>query len=191
MTILRPAISLFVVLTLLVGVGYPLLTTGLAQWWFPSASKGSLIVHNGEVRGSALIGQNFTRPDYFQGRPSATGDKPYNGLASSGSNQAGSNPALDEAVKQRVADLRKANPDASATVPVDLVTASGSGLDPQISPAAAMWQAPRVAKARNLPEAEVKRLIDENTDKPLLYFIGEPVVNVLQLNMALDSLQKK
>lgn len=190
MRILRPAFSMFVVLTFVTGIVYPFLTTELAQWWFPKQANGSLTEYRGEIRGSALIGQNFSRPEYFQGRLSATGNVPYNALASSGSNLAASNPALDSAVKQRIVDLRRANPEVSESVPVDLVTASGSGLDPHISPAAAEWQARRVAKARNLPETEVKRLIDENTDKPLLYFIGEPVVNILQLNMALDNLQK-
>lgn len=187
MNLLRPAVSLFALLVMLVGAAYPLLTTGLAQWWFPSQANGSLVTQAGEVRGSALIGQNFTRPDYFHGRPSATADSPYNAQASSGSNLAVSNPALDEAIKQRVADLRKANPDASTRVPVELVTASGSGLDPHISPAAAEWQIPRVALARHLPEAEVRRLVEEQTQSPLLYVIGEPVVNVLALNMALDA----
>ncbi|WP_338563139.1 potassium-transporting ATPase subunit KdpC [Erwinia sp. E_sp_B04_7] len=189
MNLLRPAFSLFILLTLVVGAGYPLLTTGLAQLLFPQAAKGSLIEYHGQVRGSALIGQNFTRPDYFHSRPSATAEMPYNALASSGSNLAGSNPALDDAVKQRIAGLRQANPDASKTVPVDLVTASASGLDPHISPAAAQWQMPRVAKARNLPVSEVQRLIAVNTSQPKLGFIGEPVVNVLQLNIALDELQ--
>ena len=189
--LLRPALSIFIMLTLVTGVAYPLLTTGLVQWWFPNEANGSLIEHNGEVRGSLLIGQSFTRPEYFQGRPSATGDAPYNALASSGSNLAGSNPALDEAVKKNVAALRQANPAARENVPVDLVTASGSGLDPHISPEAAVWQIPRVAKARGIPESEVKRLVDEYTKKPLPYFIGEPVVNVLELNMALDDLKRQ
>lgn len=188
---LRPAISLFIVLSLITGVGYPLLTTGLAQWWFPAAANGSLFIDNNQVRGSALIGQNFTRDDYFQGRPSATSDAPYNPLASSGSNLAVSNPALDDAIKQRVAALRKANPQADTTVPVQLVTASGSGLDPQISPAAARWQVPRVAQARHLPETQVMQLVDANTERPLLYFMGDPVVNVLKLNIALDALHAK
>ncbi len=190
MNLFRPAISLFILLTLIVGVGYPLLTTGLAQWWFPFAASGSLIESQGQVRGSALIGQNVTRADYFLGRPSATADTPYNALASSGSNLAASNPVLDEAIKQRVAELRKANPQASASVPTELVTASASGLDPHISPAAALWQVPRIAQARHLPQEALRSLIDAHTDSPLLYFLGEPVVNVLELNMALDALQK-
>lgn len=188
MSQLRPAVFLLVLLTLITGLIYPLLTTTLAQWWFPSQANGSLLYEAGKIRGSALIGQNFTHPDYFWGRPSATGDAAYNAQASSGSNLAGSNPALDEAVKQRVAALRQANPQASARVPVDLVTASASGLDPQISPEAAVWQAPRVAAARQLPLDEVKRLIEEHTVTPFPAFLGEPGVNVVTLNMALDAL---
>ncbi|MEC5319842.1 potassium-transporting ATPase subunit KdpC [Brenneria populi subsp. brevivirga] len=187
MNLLRPAVSLFILLTLIVGAAYPLLTTGLAQWWFPAAANGSLVEHDGQVRGSALIGQYFTRPGYFQGRPSATAETPYNPLASSGSNLAVSNPAQDDAIKQRIVDLRKANPQAGAAVPSELVTASASGLDPHISPAAAEWQVPRVALARGLSAEAVRRLVAENTIRPPLYFIGGPVVNVLTLNMALDA----
>jgi len=189
MSQLRPALFLLILLTLITGLLYPLLTTGLAQWWFPQQANGSLLRQEGAVRGSALIGQNFTRAEYFQGRPSATGDAAYNPLASSGSNLAGSNPALDQAITERVAALRAANPQASHQVPVDLVTASGSGLDPQISPAAAHWQAARVAQARQLPLETVERLIADNTVTPRPAFIGEPGVNVLTLNLALDALQ--
>lgn len=189
MNIVRPALSLFVLLTLLTGVAYPLLTTQLAQWFFHANAQGSLIVRDNQVRGSALIGQSFTRADYFWGRPSATSEAPYNGAASSGSNLAGSNPALDQAVAERVAQLKAANPQAQGAVPVDLVTASASGLDPHISPAAAQWQLPRVATARQLPVARVAELIAAHTQRPLLPFLGEPVVNVLQLNLALDALQ--
>ncbi|TKI07854.1 potassium-transporting ATPase subunit KdpC [Martelella alba] len=191
MNVFRPAISLFIVLSLITGAGYPLLTTGLGQWWFPDTANGSLVTQGGHVRGSVLIGQNFTRPDYFQGRPSATSDAPYNPLASSGSNLAVSNPAQDAAIKQRVADLHKTNPQAQGPVPTDLVTASASGLDPQISPAAAEWQVPRVAQARHLPEAEVRRLVADHIQRPPVYFLGESVVNVLGLNMALDALQQR
>jgi len=184
----RPALFLLLLLTLVVGVLYPLLTTGLAQWWFPQQAGGSLIERQGVLRGSALIGQSFSRPDYFQGRPSATGDTAYNPLASSGSNQAGSNPALDQAVSQRATALRAANPQAPAAIPVDLLTASGSGLDPQISPQAALWQAPRVAAARNLPLAVVQKLIEQQTVSPMPAFIGSPTVNVLALNLALDAM---
>ncbi|WP_455818246.1 potassium-transporting ATPase subunit KdpC [Pseudomonas cerasi] len=189
MSQLRPALFLLIMLTLVTGLLYPLLTTGLAQWWFPQQANGSLLRQEGTVRGSALIGQNFTRADYFQGRPSATGDAAYNPLASGGSNLAGSNPALDQAIAERVKVLRAANPQASQQVPVDLVTASGSGLDPQISPAAARWQAPRVAQARELSLETVERLIAENTVTPRPAFIGEPGVNVLTLNLALDAMQ--
>ncbi|MEM6161480.1 potassium-transporting ATPase subunit KdpC [Erwinia sp. P6884] len=188
MNLLRPAFSVLILLLLITGVAYPLLTTGLAQWWFPDAAKGSLIMQNGELRGSALIGQHFTRPDYFQGRPSATAETPYNALASSGSNLAASNPQLDEVVKQRIAALREANPQASPTVPVALVTASASGLDPHLPPDAAEWQVPLIAQARHLPEQEVRKLLAAHTRYPQPGFIGEPVVNVLTLNMALDAL---
>lgn len=185
---LRPAVTLLILLTLLTGGLYPLLTTQLAQRLFPAQANGSLLQEGAAARGSALIGQAFSRNDYFWGRPSATAASPYNGAASSGSNLAASNPALDQAVSERVALLRAANPQASRTVPVDLVTASGSGLDPHISPAAAQWQAPRVAAARRLPLETVQRLIEENSDRPLLKFLGEPGVNVVKLNMALDAL---
>ena len=185
---LRPAITLLILLTLLTGGLYPLLTTQLAQWLFPVQANGSLLQEGAAARGSALIGQAFSRHDYFWGRPSATGESPYNGAASSGSNLAASNPALDQAVSERIAQLRAANPQASRTVPVDLVTASGSGLDPHISPAAAQWQAPRVAAARHLSLEAVQQLIEENSDRPLLKFLGEPGVNVVKLNMALDAL---
>ncbi|MFU9137587.1 potassium-transporting ATPase subunit KdpC [Erwinia tasmaniensis] len=188
MSQLRPAVILLLLLTLITGLLYPLLTTLLAQWWFPSQATGSLLYREDKPVGSTLIGQNFSRPDYFWSRPSATGDSPYNPLASSGSNMAGSNPALDAAVTQRVAMLHRANPQASDRVPVDLVTASGSGLDPQISPQAALWQADRVATARNLPLEEVKRLINDNIQTPFPRFIGEPGVNVVTLNLALDDL---
>ncbi|WP_213991456.1 potassium-transporting ATPase subunit KdpC [Sodalis sp. dw_96] len=190
MSQLRPAVLLMILLTLITGAVYPLLTGALGQWWFPDQAQGSLLDIGGEIRGSSLIGQSFVRPEYFQGRPSATSDGSYNALASSGSNLAASNPALDTAIKQRVADLRAANPLAAPPVPVDLVTASGSGLDPDISPAAAQWQAQRVATARRLPLEQVQRLIEENTSRPPLYFLGDPTVNVLELNIALDSVPR-
>lgn len=189
MSQLRPAAVLLLLLTLITGLIYPLLTTTLAQWLFPAQANGSLIEEAGTVRGSALVGQSFTRADYFWGRPSATADAAYNPLASSGSNLAGSNPALDAAVQQRVAALRAANPQASAAIPVDLVTASASGLDPQISPEAAFWQVPRVASARQLPAETVKQLIEANIQTPFPAFLGEPGVNVLALNRALDALK--
>jgi len=188
MSQLRPAVLLLLLLTLVTGVVYPFLTTGLAQWLFPFQSGGSLLEERGVDRGSALIGQNFTQPGYFRGRPSATSDKPYNPLSSGGSNLAASNPALDKAVAERVAALRAANPQASATVPVELVTASASGLDPDISVQAALWQAPRIAASRQLPLPQVEALIEKMTHRPLMPFLGTPTVNVLQLNMALNEL---
>ncbi len=146
---------------------------------------------NGEVRGSALIGQNFTAAGYFQGRPSATAETADNPMASGGSNLAASNPALDKAVSERVQALRAANPDADPRVPVELVTTSASGLDNNLTPAAALWQAPRVAKARQLSVDQVTALVNQATQKPLLSFLGQPVVNILQLNMALDALKDK
>ncbi len=189
MAIFRPAILLLILLTVITGGLYPLLTTALGQWWFPAQANGSLIIERGTVRGSGLIGQNFTQAKYFQGRPSATAESPYNPMASGGSNLAGSNPELDKQVSERVAALRAANPQAARAVPVELVTASASGLDGQLSPDAAAWQIPRVANARHLPVAEVARLVAENTSTPLVGFIGKPVVNVLQLNLALDAVQ--
>lgn len=187
---LRPVITILLLLTLVTGVAYPLLTTALGEALFPRQASGSLIDVQGQLRGSTLIGQHFTRPGYFHGRPSATADAPYNPLASSGSNLGPTNPALLAAVTQRVAALKAENPQASGPVPVDLVTASGSGLDPHISPVAARWQAPRVAAARQLPLADVERLIAEHTVTPLPYYIGEAGVNVVQLNLALDALQQ-
>lgn len=189
MTTLRPAILLLILLTLITGGLYPLLTTLLGQWWFPSQANGSLIIDTNVVRGSSLIGQSFTEAKYLQGRPSATAETPYNPMASGGSNLAGSNPELDKVIKERVAALRAANPQANPAVPVDLITASASGLDGQISPQAAIWQIPRIAAARNLPVEQVARLVAENTTKPLVSFMGQPVVNVLQVNRALDALQ--
>ena len=189
MTTLRPAILLLILLTLVTGGLYPLLTTLLGQWWFPTQANGSLIIDTNVVRGSSLIGQNFTEAKYLQGRPSATAETPYNPMASGGSNLAGSNPELDKQITERVAALRAANPQANPAVPVELVTASASGLDGQISPQAAAWQIPRIAKARNLPVEQVERLIAEHTTHPLVGFIGKPVVNVLLVNMALDALQ--
>lgn len=189
MAIFRPAILLLILLTVITGGVYPLLTTAIGQWWFPAQANGSLIINKGELLGSSLIGQNFTQAQYFQGRPSATAQSPYNPMASGGSNLAGSNPELDKLIKERVALLRESNPQANAAVPVELVTASASGLDGQISPQAAAWQIPRVAKARQLSAEQVARLVAQNTTTPLVNFIGKPVVNVLQVNLALDALQ--
>ena len=190
MTMLRPAILLFILLSLITGGLYPLVTTALGQWWFKDQANGSLILKNGENRGSRLIGQNFTDARYFQGRPSATAESPYNPMASGGSNLAGSNPELDKAVAERVATLRAANPQASREVPVELVTASASGLDYSLTPAAVAWQIPRVAAARQLTVEQVSRLVAEHTQKPLVSFIGMPVVNIVELNLALDALRK-
>ncbi len=190
MTMLRPAILLFILLSLITGGLYPLMTTALGQWWFEDQANGSLIIQNGENRGSRLIGQNFTDPRYFRGRPSATAESPYNPMASGGSNLAGSNPDLDKAVAERVAALRAANPQASREVPVELVTASASGLDYSLTPDAAAWQIPRVAAARQLTVEQVSQLVAEHTQKPLVSFIGMPVVNIVELNLALDALRK-
>lgn len=189
MSTLRPAILFLILLTLITGGLYPLMTTLLAQWWFPAQANGSLIIDTTVVRGSKLIGQNFTEVKYLQGRPSATAETPYNPMASGGSNLAGSNPELDKVVATRIAALRATNPQANLVVPVELVTASASGLDGQISPQAAAWQIPRIAKARNLPVEQIQRLIAENTTQPLVGFLGKPVVNVLLVNVALDALQ--
>jgi len=185
--IVRPALVLFVLLSALTGLIYPIAVTGVAKAAFPDQAAGSLVVLDGTTVGSKLIGQNFSDPKHFWGRPSATAPQPYNASASGGSNQGPLNPALTDAVKARVEALRAADPDNVAPVPVDLVTASASGLDPDISPAAAQYQAARVARVRGMPLAQVQSLIDRNTQQPLLGFLGEPRVNVLALNIALDA----
>ena len=187
-SILRPTLVLFAALTLLVGVAYPLLVTGAAQAVFPWQANGSLLARDGKLVGSALVGQNFGDPGHFWGRPSATSPMPYNGAGSAGSNQGPLNPALLDAVKARLEALRAADPGNTAPVPVDLVTASASGLDPQISPAAARYQVARVARARHLPAETVAALVDQQVEQPWLPIIGPPVVNVLRLNLALDAL---
>lgn len=187
--ILRPALVLFFVFTLITGVAYPLLVTGAAQALFPAQASGSLILRDGRPVGSALIGQNFSEPKHFWGRPSATGPMPYNAAASSGSNQGPLNPALTDAVKARVQALRDADPGNTAAVPVDLVTASASGLDPHISPAGARYQANRVAKARGLAPEKVLALVDAQVEQAWLGVLGEARVNVLKLNLALDALR--
>ena len=186
--ILRPALVVFAALSLVTGLAYPFLTSGLAAAVFPHEAAGSLIKQGDKVVGSTWIGQSFTSPQYFWGRPSATAPMPYNAAASGGSNLGPRNPALAEAIQARIAALKAADPDNPEPVPVDLVTASGSGLDPHISPAAAAYQAARVARARNLQRAQVDALILAHTDKPLLGVLGDPVVNVLELNLALDKL---
>ncbi len=185
--IARPALVLFVLLSALTGLIYPMAVTGAAKAVFPAQAAGSLVVLDGTTVGSKLIGQNFSDPKHFWGRPSATAPQPYNGVASGGSNQGPLNPALTDAVKARVEALRAADPGNTAPVPVDLVTASASGLDPDISPAAARYQAARVARVRGIPVDRVNTLIADNTEGPKWGFLGEPRVNVLALNIALDA----
>jgi K+-transporting ATPase ATPase C chain len=186
-THIRPALVLLILFSVLTGLVYPAVVTGIAQLAFPRQANGSLIVKDGKVVGSSLIGQPFDDPKYFWGRPSATSPFAYNAASSSGSNQGPTNPALYDAVKGRVEALRAADPDNKAPVPVDLVTGSGSGLDPHISPAAALYQVHRVAKARKLDDAAVQRLVEQHTEARQLGFLGEPRVNVLALNLALDG----
>ena len=185
-SILRPALVLFAALTLVCGLLYPLFVTGVAQAAFPAQANGSLVERDGQVVGSSLIGQSFTTPGYFWGRPSATAPMANNGGGSSGSNQGPLNPALQEAVKGRIAALRALDPGNMAPVPVDLVTASASGLDPEISVVAARYQAARVARARSLSTERVAALVEQHTAQPFLGVFGEARVNVLALNLALD-----
>jgi K+-transporting ATPase ATPase C chain len=184
---LRPALMTLLLFTLITGVAYPLLVTGIAQVVFPFQANGSLIVKDGEVVGSALIGQPFDDPKYFWGRPSATSPFPNNAAASSGSNLSPTHPALVSAVQGRVDALRAADPTNRAAGPVDLVTASGSGLDPHISPAAALSQVSRVARERTLSPDAVRELVDRHTEGRFLGLLGEPRVNVLALNLALGG----
>ncbi|HCX83227.1 MAG: potassium-transporting ATPase subunit C [Curvibacter sp. RIFCSPHIGHO2_12_FULL_63_18] len=183
----RPLLVVFAALTLVTGVAYPLVVTGVGQAVFPNQAHGSLILRDGKPVGSVLVGQNFSDPGHFWGRPSATSPAPYNAAASGGSNQGPLNPALVDAAKGRLDALRAADPSNTAQVPVELVSASASGLDPHISPAAAQYQLARVAAARKLPVDAVQALIAQHTTRPLLGVLGEPVVNVLQLNLALDA----
>lgn len=185
----RPALAVFLLLTLLTGLAYPLLTTGLARLLFPAQAAGSLLLRDGKPIGSALLGQQFEGPGYFWGRLSATTPQPYNAANSGGSNLGPLNPALLDAVKARIDALHKADPGNQAPVPVDLVTASASGLDPDLSIAAARYQAARVATARGLPLERVETLIDSHAQSPLWGFLGEPHINVLDLNLALDRLR--
>ena len=187
-SVFRPALVLFGALTLVTGVAYPLVVTGIAKVAFADQAAGSLVVRDGKVVGSTLIGQTFTDPKNFWGRPSATSPMSTNAGGSSGSNQGPTNPALVDAVKGRVAALRAADPHNSLPVPIDLVTASASGLDPEISVAAAQYQANRVATARNLSLSQVEKVIEEQSRDRVLGFLGEPRVNVLALNLALASL---
>ena len=185
--LLRPALTLLLLLSLLTGLAYPLAVTAIAQLLLPAAANGSLVLRDGHAVGSVLIGQPFSAPGHFWSRPSATSPMPYNAADSSGSNLGPSNPALTDAVKARLAALRAADPGHITPVPADLVTASASGLDPHISRAAADYQLARVARARALPEAQLRALLDQHTETALLGFIGEPRVNVLALNLALDA----
>ncbi|MGB4887721.1 MAG: potassium-transporting ATPase subunit KdpC, partial [Nitrospira sp.] len=184
---LRSALMMFFILTILTGVAYPLAVTAIAQLLFPHQANGSLISKDGKPIGSTLIGQPFDDPKYFWGRPSATAPFPYNAAASSGSNLGPTNPALIETVKMRVAALKAADPGNDTPVPVDLVTASGSGLDPHISPASAEYQVRRVARARGREEAFVRTLVSQHTEGRQLGMLGERRVNVLALNLALDA----
>ena len=186
-TLLRPAISLFVLLSAITGIVYPVAVTGISKALFADAAAGSLVVRDGKPVGSTLIGQNFAEPKYFWGRPSATSPQPYNGTASGGSNQGPLNPALVDAVKGRVEALHAADPGNARPVPIDLVTASASGLDPHISPAAAAYQLERVARIRQIKVDKVAALVVQNTEGRQLGLFGEPRVNVLKLNLALDA----
>ena len=186
---LRPAVISFLLLTLLTGIAYPLLVTGISQAAMSGKANGSLIIKDSKPVGSSLIGQSFSDPKYFWGRPSATGPVPNNASASSGSNLGPTNPALMEAVKARVQALRDADPGNQQPVPVDLVTASASGLDPHISPAAAEYQLARVTRVRNLNPDTLRKLVAEHTEGRQFGILGEPRVNVLELNLALDVAQ--
>ena len=184
---MRPALVVFAIADLVTGVAYPLLVTGLGQVAFGRQANGSLVESAGRVVGSELMGQSFSSPKYFWGRPSATGPQPNNGAVSSGSNQGPLNPALEQAVKDRIAALRAADPGNDLPVPVDLVTASASGLDPHISPAAAEFQVTRIARERNVPPERVRELVRQASEGRTFGILGEPRVNVLELNLLLDT----
>ncbi|RYX94093.1 MAG: potassium-transporting ATPase subunit KdpC [Comamonadaceae bacterium] len=188
-TPLRPLLVLFGALSVVTGLAYPLAVTGAAGALFPHEAAGSLVIREGKAVGSSLIGQNFSQPRHFWGRPSATSPAPYNAAASGGSNLGPLNPALTDAVKARIEALRAVDPGNTAPVPVDLVTASASGLDPHISPAAARFQVARVARASQLPPAQVAALVEQHVEAPLASLLGEPRVNVLALNLALDAIR--
>ena len=184
---IRPALSVFLLLTAITGIAYPLLVTGISQVAFPHQANGSIVTVDGKALGSTLIGQSFSATKYFWSRPSATGPMANNGVASGGSNLGANNPALLDAVKERIAALRAADPGNAQQVPVDLVTASGSGLDPEISLAAALYQAPRIARERGLAPEAVQALVERHALRPWLGVVGEPRVNVLALNLELDG----
>ncbi len=186
---IRPALTMILILTILTGLVYPLMVTGLAHLIFPDQANGSVIVRDGKVVGSKLIGQHFDQPEYFWSRPSATSPFPYHAAASGGSNLGPTNPALIGAVQARVDVLKGADPGNKMPIPVDLVTASGSGLDPHMSPAAALYQVKRVAGARGLDESTVGGLVARHTEDRQFGLLGEPRVNVIQLNLALDELR--
>ena len=190
-THLRPAIVSLLLFTLITGVLYPLIVTGIAQVVFPWRANGSLIERDGQLIGSELIGQSFTDPKYFWGRPSATTPYPYNAAASSGSNLGPMNPMLEEAIRTRIEALQSADPGNTAPIPVDLVTASASGLDPHISVAAAFYQISRVARERGMSEDQVRALVEQHIEDPQFGILGETRVNVLQLNLAMDGIQYK
>lgn len=189
-SVMRTAALMLLAMTALTGVAYPLLVTGLAQLAMPARANGSLLTQEGRVVGSGLIGQPFRDPGYFWGRPSATAPTPYNAAASAGSNLGPANPALAQAVAARIAALQAVDSGNAAPVPVDLVTASASGLDPHITPAGALWQGGRVARARGLPEDEVLRVVAACTEGRQFGVLGEPRVNVLRLNLALDTMAR-
>ncbi len=191
LTMMRTAVMSLLVFTILTGLIYPMAVTGISQVIFPDQANGSIVMKNGRPIGSALVGQQFSDPKYFWGRPSATSPYPYNGRGSSGSNFGPNNADLLKAVQQRVDALHEADPGNRAKIPVDLVTASGSGLDPHISPAAAAYQVQRVARLRGMDKAKISALVAANTEERRLGIMGEPVVNVLRLNMALDELKQK
>ncbi len=184
---LLPALRINIFLTILLGIGYPLAITGISQLVFPHQANGSLITKNGQVIGSELIGQNFSKPEYFQPRPSAAGNDGYDATASGGSNYGPTNQKLIDRVKASVDKFHKDNPDYHGPIPADLVTASGSGLDPDISPASAMAEEPRVARARGISADQLNQLVAQHTKSPDLGLLGEPRVNVLELNLALDQ----
>lgn len=188
LTTMRNAIMSIIIFTIITGLVYPLIVTGFAQMIFPAQANGSIINMNGNAVGSALLGQQFDDPRYFWGRPSATMPYPYNGAASSGSNLGPNNPVLDKAIQERASALRAADREEPTMIPIDLVTASGSGLDPHISPAAATYQLRRVAKARGIEEAKVRVLVAANTEDRQFGILGEPRVNVLKLNLSLEEL---